>query len=415
MTPRADRLKVLVVIPALSPVYGGPSFSSIGLAEALGRRGLRVDIVTTNAAGPHNLRIKPHQWLAESTYRLRYFRRWGRFEVKFSPALMRWLFQHVADYDVVHGMSVFNFPAYIYCEACRWRDVPYIIHPQGMLEPWAMSNKGWKKWTYFRWLKKPQLRRANVIHCLTKHEAEWIAALGLTTPKVIVPNGINFESMLKGDSNAFLLRYPELANKTRLLFLHRIDPKKGLDILAKSFARLRNRFPNIHLIIAGPDSTGYWPTALRFFESAGCAAAVTCTGMLTGQDKADVLAAADVFVAPSYSEGFSMSVLEAMAAGLPSVITTGCNFPEAAEAKVALEVPIDATAFAEAVASLIENFPAARRMGKRAREFIFQNYTWDQAARKTHEVYTAILNREPVPYQFDASVTETGELERRAV
>ena len=415
MMRRGGQLKALVIIPALSPIYGGPSTCAIDLADALGRRGLKVDLVTTNAAGPHNLRVKFDQWLVESTYRLRYFRRWGRFEVKLSPGLMTWLFRHVTDYDIVHGMSVFNFPAYIYCEAFRWRHVPHIIHPQGMFEPWAMANKGWKKRIYFRWLKKPQLQRANVIHCLTRHEAQSIAALGVTTPKVIVPNGINFESMINGDANAFLLRYPELANKTRLLFLHRVDPKKGLDILAKSFARLRNRFPNTHLIISGPDPTGYWSTASRFFESAGCAAAVTYTGIVTGQDKADALAAADIFVAPSYSEGFSMSVLEAMAAGLPSVITTGCNFPEAAEAKVALEVPIDPTAFAEALASLIEDLPAARAMGQRAREFIFQNYTWDQAARKTHEVYKAILNHQPMPYQFDMPVTETRELERRAV
>ena len=414
MTAR-DQLRVLVVVPAISPVYGGPSTCSIGLAEALGRRGLQVDIVTTNAAGPRNLPVKFHQWIAESTYRLRYFRRWGRFEAKLSPGLMTWLFRHVTDYDIVHGMSVFNFPADIYCEACRRRHVPHIIHPQGMFEPWAMANKGWKKRVYFRWFKKPQLQRANVIHCLTRHETESIAALGVTTPKVIVPNGISPGSMIKGNANAFLLRYPELANKTRLLFLHRVDPKKGLDILATSFARLHNRFPNIHLIIAGPDPVGYWSTAARFFESKGCAGAVTYTGILTGQDKADALAAADIFVAPSYSEGFSMSVLEAMAAGLPSVITTGCNFPEAAEAKVALEVPIDPTAFAEALASLIEDLPAARAMGQRARTFIFQNYTWDQAARKTHEVYTAILNHQPMPYQSDMPVTETRELERRAV
>src|SRR5207245_4862446 len=149
---------------------------------------------------------------------------------------------------------------------------------------------------------------------------------------------------------------------------------------------LRNRFANTHLIIAGLDPIGYWSTASRFFESKGCAGAVTYTGMLTGQDKADALAAADIFVAPSYSEGFSMSVLEAMAAGLPSVITTGCNFPEAAETKVALEVPIDPTAFAEALASLIEDLPAAHAMDQHARTFIFQNYTWDQAARHTHYV-----------------------------
>src|SRR3984893_8714784 len=362
MTRRGDQLKVLVIVPALSPIYGGPSTCATDLADALGRRGIKVDVVTTDAAGPRNLRVNLHRWMTQSTYRLRYFRRWGHFEVKFTPALMMWLFRHVTDYVIVHGMSVFNFPAHIYCEACRWRDVPHIIHPQGMLEPWAMANKGWKKRVYFRCFKKPQLQRANVIHCLTRHEAESIAALDVTTRKVIVPNGVSPESAIKGDADAFLLRYPQLANKTRLLFLHRIDPKKGLDILATSFARLHNRFPNTHLIIAGPDRIGYWSTAARFFESKGCAAAVTYTGMLTGQDKADALAAADIFVAPSYSEGFSMSVLEAMAAELPSVITTGCNFPEAGDAKVALEVPIDATAFAQALAGLMENLRAAREM-----------------------------------------------------
>jgi len=415
MTRRGDQLKVLVIVPALSPIYGGPSTCATNLADALGRRGLKVDVVTTDAAGPHNLRVKLHRWMTQSTYRLRYFRRWGHFEVKFTPALMTWLFRHVTDYDIVHGMSVFNFPADMYGEACRWGHVPHIIHPQGMFEPWAMANKGWKKRVYFRWFKKPQLQRANVIHCLTRHEAESIAALGVTTPKVIVPNGISPESMVNGDANAFLLRYPQLVNKTRLLFLHRIDPKKGLDILAESFAALRRRFPYAHLIVAGPDPIGYWSTASRLFESKGCAEAVTYTGMLTGQDKADALAAADIFVAPSYSEGFSMSVLEAMAAGLPSVITTGCNFPEAADAKVALEVPIDATALAEALASLMENLRAAREMGQRARTFVFQNYTWDQAARKTHEVYTAVLNHQLMPYQSDMSVTGRRELERRAV
>ena len=120
--------------------------------------------------------------------------------------------------------------------------------------------------------------------------------------------------------------------------------------------------------------------------------------MLSGQLKYSALAAANLYVSPSYSEGFSMSVLEGMASGLPCVITTGCNFPEAAAAQAAYVVDINSESISQALIQCLANPQAAKAMGERARQLIFSDYTWDSIAKKMIAVYEAILNDRPIPY-----------------
>ena len=177
-----------------------------------------------------------------------------------------------------------------------------------------------------------------------------------------------------------------------VLGLGRIDPKKGLDLLAKAFTKAHQVFPDTQLIVAGQDNTGFLPIAQKYFEEAGCSSAVKFTGMLTGEIKHAALAAANIYVAPSYSEGFSMSVLEGMASGLPCVITTGCNFPEASE--VSEIVDIDAEQIGNALIKLLQNPARAKDMGDHARQFILENYTWDKVASKMVAVYKQIINKE---------------------
>ncbi|MEB3160320.1 MAG: glycosyltransferase family 4 protein, partial [Synechocystis sp.] len=144
-----------------------------------------------------------------------------------------------------------------------------------------------------------------------------------------------------------------------------------------------------------PDNIGYLPTAQKLFQEAGYEDAVTFTGMLSGDLKYSALAAASVYVAPSYSEGFSMSILEGMASGLPCVFTDTCNFPEAAN--VAKIVPVDHQQIANALTWCLANPEDAKQMGHQAREFIFANYTWDKIATKMISVYRWILNHGPKP------------------
>ena len=128
-----------------------------------------------------------------------------------------------------------------------------------------------------------------------------------------------------------------------------------------------------------------------YFSEVNCLDGVTFTGMLTGNLKYAALAAANIYVAPSYSEGFSVSVLEGMASGLPCVITTGCNFPEAEIEKAALVVEIDAKKITDALLWCLVNPEEAKQIGDRSRQFIFENYTWDKIAIKLEKIYSNIL------------------------
>ena len=161
-------------------------------------------------------------------------------------------------------------------------------------------------------------------------------------------------------------------------------------MLSSAFARVHEAFPDTHLVVAGPDSIGFMPTAQGYFEEVGCLDAVTFTGMLSGPVKYAALAAADLYVSPSYSEGFSMSVLEGMAAGLPCVITENCNFPEAEDAKAAYVVKTNADCIGDALLACCQNSNEARQTGQIAQDFIFKNYTWDAVCQKLQRAYYGI-------------------------
>lgn len=381
--------RILVIIPALGNVYGGPSKIALRFAAALARRGLGVDLVATDADGPHRLDVPLGRWIEQDGYRVRYFARAGRREWKFSPSMLAWLLAHAGEYGVAHITSSFGFPVLAGALACRLRGTPYIVAPQGMLEPWALGYKANKKKWYLRLVETPLvLRGARRLQALNGNEAANIAALRLGPPVAVIANGIDAaDAQAAPDPAPFLARFPAVRGRTVILFLHRVDPKKGLDLLAPAYAAVRARFPETHLVVAGPPTAGYEDTARGYFEAAGVADAVTFTGMLDGALKQGALAAASVFVAPTYSEGFSMAVLEAMAAGLPCVITEGCNFPEAGAADAARVVPIAAEPFGAALADVLADPPAARAMGTRARALVAGKYTWDHVAADAAKIF----------------------------
>ncbi|MBE9196776.1 glycosyltransferase [Synechocystis sp. LEGE 06083] len=390
-------MKILTVIPAIGNVYGGPSKSVIELAEAITQQGINVDLVTTNANGDQTLDVPLYTWNQNNNVRIQYFSYLGWQDYKWSFALGKWLFQHVKEYDLVHTNAVFslnNLPAYW---ACQCHQIPYIVTPRGMLEPWALAYKAQKKLAYFKLLERPALQKASAIQVLAKSEAERIQPLQLNSPLVTVPNGIHCHHFAPpASAEPFRKQFPHLRDKQLILFLGRIDPKKGLDLLAPAFAQVHQQFPNSHLIIAGPDNIGYLPTAQKLFQDVGGQDAVTFTGILNGDLKYSALAAASVYVAPSYSEGFSISILEGLASGLPCVFTDACNFPEASD--VAKIVPVDFQQIAQALHWCFANPEEAKAMGQQAREFIFEHYTWDKIAANLVQIYDAIIHNQPLPH-----------------
>lgn len=388
-------IKLLIVVPAIGPVYGGPSKSVVKTAAALARKGLSVDLVTTTANGSDRLRVETGRWIPTDGCRVMYFPYVSYRDYKFSCEFARWIDRNISNYELMQINAVFssfNLPAY---RAARKAKVPYIVTPRGMLEPWAMRHKGLKKKIYFELAERAPLNRAAGIHYLAVAERDGATPLNLKPCNFVIPNGVDLEIPLRADGvvHLFVDQYPELNNKRIILFMGRVDPKKGLDLLAPAFATIKNKYPDVRLVIAGPDNVGYASTVKDLFKQLGCADRVVFTGMLTGDLKQSALAAAAIFVAPSYSEGFSVSILEGMAQGLPCVFTTGCNFPEAGEARAAKVVGIDKESVASAIMECLDDPIEAANMGIRARKLVAERYTWDSIADQLIAEYQSILHR----------------------
>jgi glycosyltransferase involved in cell wall biosynthesis len=385
-------MKVLHCVPSVGLIYGGPSVSVLDLANSLGSLGLEVDIVTTNLNGSSILDVPLFTWLEEKNYRIQYFPALYFKDYKISFSLAFWLYKNIHSYDVINSHAIFslsNIPCYLFSFLNQKISV---IHPHGMLDGWALNYKSWKKSPYYTLIEKPALKSAQAIRVLTSSEDQNIKSLAIETPTYLIPNGLDPQIFINRINPAiFYEKFPQTRDKHLVLFLGRIDPKKGLDLLAPAFAKVNQEFPNTHLVIAGPDNVGYLPTVKKIFKNLECLDAVTFTGMLTGDMKYAALSVASIYIAPSYSEGFSMSILEGMASGLPCIFTTACNFPEAKEAQVAKVVEVNQEEITEALLWCLSNEEAAKEMGQKARQFILENYTWDKIAVKLVEVYRSII------------------------
>lgn len=319
----------------------------------------------------------------------------------FSPALMSQV--RASDADILHSHGLWMWSDRVAYKAARAAGKPHVVSPHGMLEPWAMANSARKKRVMWRLFQGRSLRQARCLHALCEDERDAMRALGLTNPIAVVPNGVElgeFENLPA--SNVFETAFPSLKNRRVLLFMARLHPKKGLAPLLHAWKDGARQFPDWILAIAGPDEGGHRAELEALVAKFELQNAVVFTGMLDGAAKRAALARADAFVLPSFSEGFSIAILEAMACRLPVLLTPGCHFPDAVAAGAALEATPDAHALQQALQVLLNNGEAARaQMGARGRELVAQNYTWERVALQWKELYDWCSNEANAPAFVD--------------
>ena len=257
-----------------------------------------------------------------------------------------------------------------------------------------LRNKRWKKVFYSALVERPLVQRATCLHALTHAEVESYREYGAANPVAVIPNGV----MLPGytDAHAFLHQHPELEGKRLILFLGRLHPKKGLDLLLTAWSSLERIWPEAHIVIAGPDCDGTQAQLASQIQTLGLRN-VLFTGMLTGQEKWNALAAAECFVLPSHSEGLSMGLLEAMGMGLPVIATRPCNMPEIATHKTGWQIEPDAAELATALQHFLCDAPENNRArGNRGRLLVGEQYSWARVGRSMTELYSWLLGG-PVP------------------
>ena len=303
----------------------------------------------------------------------------------------------VRAFDVVHIHAIWNFPTWWTMRAADRAGAPYVVAPQGSLEPWAMRGHGWHKRLYARRIEIPLMRRAAFMQALSPAEADQIRAAGIDAPVVVAPNGVRPE-WFEGESPPLAAQLGLAAGGRTLLSLSRLNPKKGIDILIRGFARARD-LDDVTLVIAGHDAgTGYRDVLEQLAAQLGLGRRILFVGELAGSRKYEALIGADAFALISHSEGLPVACIEAMAARLPVIVTPGCNLPEVAEREAGLLVPTDPEEVALALRTILNCPDAARRMGVNGSRLVEERFTWRSIARQLCDAYAEAIrtkSREP--------------------
>lgn len=354
--------------------------------------GLDVTVCTTSwtSATEGKASVRVNTELLEDKVRYWYFTSWT--PMLFSPVMARWLEQHVKQFDIVHIHGLYRFPVTYAAWVARTRKVPYIIRPHGSLDPFLYKQSRYSlplKRLYERFFDIPNLNHASAIHYTADEEQERAAFLGLRARPVIVPNGIDWQSYCRLPFKGSFRQRLELDDHTPLvLFLGRINFKKGLDLLVPAFSQVAKQYSNARLAIVGPDDEGYGSKVRQWCVEHGVRDKAFFVDHLGLEAVKQAYVDADVFVLSSHTENFGMTVVEAMACGCPVVISDQVNiWREVQQEGAGVVVRLDPHEVAEAICHVLANRNAAEDMGARGRRAAERRYAWPRIVDRFTQVY----------------------------
>ncbi len=386
-------MKILYVVATLSLEDGGPTKACLEMSAAMAKRGHRVRVFTTNADGPRdtwvpNERVPAPLGVDIRCFQVQFPRSW-RASFPMAEALRA----EVRDYDLVVINSLYLFHNWVAGKACREQGVPYIIRPHGTLDPVIRARKRVRKWLLERLYEEANLSAAAGVHYTSEDERRLAEPFAYGSQGFVVPLGIR-SAECSADPPPGLLRkrFPELKDKRILLFLSRINFKKGLDLLVPAFADALTGYSDAHLVLAGPDNEGYGQEVRRLIRQHAIESRVTLTGHLEGDLKASAFREAEAFVLPSYGENFGISVIEAAASGVPVLISDRVNIHDGVTAaRAGLVVPCDKGRIAEAMREFLRHPEWKAEMGANGKRWVRENFDWDKVGERLEAEYVKRL------------------------
>ncbi len=387
-------MRVLICVGSMNTLTGGPPKVVSGHALELAKSGHSVEILTLDDCKADRSDCADWDRLQTAGVLVHFAQQNAPRALGCSIQADIFAHKNVRRFDIVHIHGVWtHFCARTSCVA-RKAKVPYLVSPHGMLDRWSLQKARVKKFVSRFFLgTEAMLRGAAALQYGTTSEAEQARDLKLPGRSVIIPNGFDPSAFVRqpGKENSDLLRtFPELKDAFPVvLFFSRMHPKKGLDLLLESFARASSRFPQARLLIAAiPQDDAY----LRFVRDRAAqpdlARKCFVTTDYVGAHGRTAINTADIYTLPSYQEGFSMSLVEALAYGLPSVISDRCHMDVLQGEGAAYVVPPTVDAFEEAFLRIFSLSPAElARMGDLGRKFATDRYSWARIVADLAAVY----------------------------
>ena len=373
-------MKVCQVISSIDKNSGGTSTYLQLLSHQLVNY-IQLEIVTIKSDHPLGLDRKAKIYFAKQSL---------SFLNTISWKLKTYLFQ--IDADLYHGNGLWQYPVYAMCKVAKKRNTPYIISPHGMLEPWALNTRKWKKKLAFLIYQYNDIANASCIHATAQMEAENIRKLGFKNPIAVIPNGIDLSEFPFP-----IAKQPK--EKRTLLFLSRIHPKKGIELLIEAWLKIDEAIrQKWQLEIAGNGTATYLASLQKLILSHSLEKEISIIGPQFGADKLSTYHRADLFVLPTYSENFGIVVAEALACGVPVITTKGTPWEELNSRNAGWWIDIGVELLIETLQQALTLSDFEREnMGQNGRKLIEENYTIEAISEKMIDLYNYVLYKTKCP------------------
>lgn len=380
----SDSISVVHFIPGLHTHEGGPSRSVVCLTDAIASiADISVTLISHSVSGfqsvPSENKLVRRKTITTSNSLLLGL---GLIDRRLLVAALASQSVHL-----LHSHGLWHLGNHWAMRIAAKRAIPLICQPRGMLSPWALNHRAWKKRLGMPLFLRKDLENTLAFIATSHMEVEDIRRLGIRQPVAIIPNGVDF-SLAQPIAEPAVMKFER--DKV-VLFLSRIHPVKGITNLVIAWAKCR--VPGWRLILAGPDEAGYVQTVLRQIEQSGVADSVEYVGEITGAAKAAMYAAADLFVLPSYSENFGMVVAEALTFGIPVITTNATPWAELNTCRCGWWIDTGVEPLIESLREAMALTDDARtEMGKRGKA-LAARYRWSATAEQTTNFYRWILGR----------------------
>jgi glycosyltransferase involved in cell wall biosynthesis len=361
-------MKVFLAGTSFKPEYGGPAYSVSRLAIALAQAGMEVGLWAPDQSAEVTPLLPPCCLV----------RRMRGTEIDALDTFGK--------PDILHDNGIWLPHNHRLAALAKRLSIPRIVSIRGMLEPWALNHKKWKKTIAWSVYQRRDLTGANCHHATAKGEARNVQRLGFDVPVCMIPNGVDLPEVNPISSH----RGPTRGGWKTVLFMGRLYPVKGLPMLIEAWAQVR---PNgWKLSIAGPDEAGHRRQLERSISAAGLEEIVAFVGRRDGRAKQAAFSEADLFVLPSHSESFGMAIAEALAHSLPVLTTTATPWSMLQDYDCGWCVEPTVACLAEGLREATSCDPETLRlMGERGRAFVAEEFAWTHVARQFVETYQAAV------------------------
>lgn len=393
-------MRIVHVISSMGVASGGPGVVCAGLAGALVELGHEVTVLTldeTQDRSKNQAQISLPTGVNLVSLPPDGPNRYGK-----SQQMKEWVKAHINQIDVAHLHGVWQFPTFTVAQACWQKHKPYFVLPHGMLDQSAIAmGNVWAKRLYWYWRESRVVHRSAGLHCLNDAEVQVASPWVCSVPKFVLGNGIgqlelNHLPARGGQGIRSLMAQRGLSNaatRPLVLFMSRLHEKKGLDRFLPFWAKVVKSIPDAVLIVAGTGDHSYIQKLERIISEGQLSDSIFLVGQLAGSQKWQALVDADTFILPSYQEGFSMAITEALGAGCPVVITRECHFDEVASAVAGVVVDGgDMSLFADAIVKILQNKEQRIWMGENGQKLVRSRYTWEKIAQELDMVYRYVRN-----------------------